>query len=402
MTIGMITSYPPAGLKYAEGERALSWYSANLMGELPAGDTSYVIYANRIAGEPATSAISSRVKIVRCWEPGLFAWLHILRKVKADRPDLVHVQHEIFQFGKGFAAFGPPLMILLFKILRIPTVVTLHSVPPLQKIDRSFMKAYRVNAPPILARILFWSTIWPIATLADRLVVHAEEFVDSLKGPYHVPRLQGRTTVIPLGVESVSRGLGAQEAKERLSVAGKSAILFFGNLTGYKGLEMLIDSMGLLKQDFPHLTLIVAGADTPGIQVAGDRPYSVILKERAERVGADIRFTGFVRESDVQLHFSAADLVVLPYTIALSSSGPFSLALAYERPFIASTALGGIVASEDVLFEPSAAALADKIRRFMTDPGFREQMKAHSERLRQERSLARVAEQTFALYRTFG
>ena len=59
--------------------------------------------------------------------------------------------------------------------------------------------------------------------------------------------------------------------------------------------------------------------------------------------------TGFVPEKKIAGYFSNTDLVILPYKMFFSSSGPLSLAFSFEKPFILSRPLIGYFDSPDFL-----------------------------------------------------
>ena len=234
--------------------------------------------------------------------------------------------------------------------------------------------------------------------MTDKVVIHREDFSQVLAKEYHLSGQTKKNVLIPIGIEMRDDGIDQDEAKNRLGLEGKRILLFFGNLTGYKGLELLIDSMRLLDQIYEDLFLIIAGGDTPGLRVAGEKAYSEILKERARNGSSNIQFTSFVEENDVGVYFSAADLVVLPYTIGLSSSGPLAVAVAYNRPFIVSTALKGVIALDAAIFEPNVQSLVEKIDRFFKDDDLRHEIIDYQFKLKTERSWSQVGEQTKKLY----
>jgi len=397
--VGLVTSYPPLGTKFAAGERAISWYTANLLSALPTDDLDYEVYANKLPGQASSCRTSEHINITRCWTPGVFSMFQVAGQIAKSRPQLIHVQHEIFQFGKGVSAILPPLLFLVLKATGISTVVTLHAVPPLAKVDRSFMRSYGMRIPPFLVRNAVWSVMWSIVCLANRVIVHTEDFVQVLAKEYHLSRHMQKMTVIPLGIEVKDDRIDSREAKTRLGLHDKRVILFFGYLTGYKGLELLIDSMGPLERTHDNLALIIAGDDTPGLRAAGRQSYSGRLKQRAQAVSSNIHFTGFVEENDVALYFAAADLVVLPYTVGLSSSASLAMAVAHERPCIASTAMASTIDLDVALFEPTVQSLVEKVGRFLSDDDLRREIMDYELKLKAERSWHRVGEQTGKLYR---
>jgi len=114
-------------------------------------------------------------------------------------------------------------------------------------------------------------------------------------------------------------------------MAEKKIILFFGIIRDYKGLDLLLEAMALLSDDFQ---LIVAG------EVYGSfQKYQEIIDNRRlnERLSL---FTKYIGDDEVKDYFSAADVCVLPYKSA-TQSGITSISNHFELPLIA-TNVGGL------------------------------------------------------------
>lgn len=94
-------------------------------------------------------------------------------------------------------------------------------------------------------------------------------------------------------------------------------LLFFGRIQPYKGLDMLLEAMPIIREECPDAQLTVAGSGT----VVG-RPS----------VGINW-VTGWIREEDVEDLFAEADIVVLPYREA-TQSGVAALALGLGVPLV--------------------------------------------------------------------
>src|SRR5262249_32991806 len=95
--------------------------------------------------------------------------------------------------------------------------------------------------------------------LADHIFVHTEKMKQELINEFGVQG--GRVTVIPFGINNAipNSCLTSHQARERLGVRpGEKTILFFGNITPYKGLEYLIDAFSQI-QVRGHYRLIIAG-----------------------------------------------------------------------------------------------------------------------------------------------
>ena len=118
-----------------------------------------------------------------------------------------------------------------------------------------------------------------------------------------------------------------------------------------------------------------------------------------------IRHTGFVAEADLAKYFAAADLVVLPYRTFMSASGPLSLALSFNKPFLLSNRLVSITKTADfqqamreskiipteILFPLSQNKLLTKIAKLRDDPSQLKKLARLSAELADKRDFARLA-----------
>lgn len=165
-----------------------------------------------------------------------------------------------------------------------------------------------------------------------------------------------RTWVIPHGIFSYAA------ARTTAARDGRSAfrVLFFGRILPYKGLDLLLAAVPLVRRAHPHVEFVIAGP--------GDiDPYTPLLKVDGVRV--DNRW---ILEDEIADYFLSSDLVVLPYREA-SQSGVIATAYAAGLPVVA-TPIGGLV--EQVKHESSGlvaasttpAALADAISRMIEQP----------------------------------
>lgn len=122
------------------------------------------------------------------------------------------------------------------------------------------------------------------------------------------------------------------ETETRLGLAhGKKNLLFFGLIREYKGLDILLEAFRKLSDDYQ---LIIAG-----------EPYGSFDKyaEQIEEGGFGERvkiFPYYIKDSEVSLYFSAADLLVMPYRSA-TQSGVSSVSYHFEVPLVV-TDVGGL------------------------------------------------------------
>ncbi len=109
-------------------------------------------------------------------------------------------------------------------------------------------------------------------------------------------------------------------------------MLFYGFIRPYKGLDLLIEAMGRLKNEDIHLT--VAGEFWEGKRETEDSIQSLGIQEKVELV------PHYISEQDTAAYFVRADVVVLPYRSA-TGSGVVPIAYHYGKPVIA-TKVGGL------------------------------------------------------------
>ncbi len=113
-----------------------------------------------------------------------------------------------------------------------------------------------------------------------------------------------------------------------------SFILFFGFIRAYKGLDLLIKAFADSRLRNRKLKLIVAGEF-----YEDDAPYRSLIKEN-HLENEILFFDRFIKDDEVPLFFSVADLIVQPYKSA-TQSGVTQIAFHYEKPMLV-TEVGGL------------------------------------------------------------
>lgn len=138
----------------------------------------------------------------------------------------------------------------------------------------------------------------------------------------------------------------------------KQYILFFGLVRAYKGLDLLLEAFGQIKNQLPNLLLIIAGEF-----YEDEDKYRTQLADNglAERV---IIKNEFVVDADLCKYFGAADLIVQPYKSA-TQSGVTQVAFHFEKPCLVTNVggLGEIIHDGKMGYavEPNAKAIANAL-----------------------------------------
>ncbi len=156
--------------------------------------------------------------------------------------------------------------------------------------------------------------------------------------------------------------ISKEEARRQLKIKNEELIiLFFGFIRKYKGLDILLDAMKLLKinkSQTSNIKLLIAG------EFYEDRkPYDEQIAQLGIRDSL-ILHTDFSPDSEVKNYMCAADVVIQPYRNA-TQSGVTPLAYHFEIPMIV-TNVGGLPAmvpdnKAGLVAEPTAESLALKI-----------------------------------------
>lgn len=261
----------------------------------------------------------------------------LVRVVREFRPDVVHLHAGLGQLDS--------LYFEIIKLLGARVVYTAHDLPSSRWLNVSNRLRYRA---------------------ADLIVVHSLNSIADLRN-YGVDesRIQLLPHVSPLSLGGMTV-LPNEEAKASLGLPAETRVLlFFGHITSRKGLDLLIDAHAILCREHSHVYMIIAGE-------AGE-DFTPYLKRIADsglssRVILDLRYIPLDR---MQVYFSAADVIVLPYR-RIYQSHVLQWAYTFGRPVVV-TDVGGIkeaVAADGtglIADKTDGEGLARSIRRLLTD-----------------------------------
>jgi glycosyltransferase involved in cell wall biosynthesis len=274
-------------------------------------------------------------------------------------PDIVHIliKHPWFI----------PIVPLL-KLKKYPLVVTIHDIESHEG-ERSFIASISSNM------LMKW---------ADEIFVHGEKLKNQLadKG---VSR--DKIIVIPHGDYSFFTEYKNDTIKE------EDAVLFFGRIVDYKGLEYLIKAEPLITKQFPDIKIIVAGGgDFSGYErlIANKKKFEIVNK--------------FIPDKQVAELFQRTRIVVLPY-IEASQSGIIPIAYAFKKPVVA-TDVGAIPEVVDdgvtgfIVPPRDSDALAEAIIKLLQDEKLRKRMGENAYiKMKEELSWDKIAEKTIEVYK---
>jgi glycosyltransferase involved in cell wall biosynthesis len=169
--------------------------------------------------------------------------------------------------------------------------------------------------------------------IVDHIFVHTQKMKDELLADFGVR--ERAVTVIrhPINNAFPDTNLTPAEAKRRLDIGdNERAILFFGKLKPYKGLEYLLDAFRLLVERTGSYRLIVAGEPKKGSEEYLDRIRQAISREfDPTRIILRVQF---IPDDEMEVYLKAADVLVLPYK-EIFQSGVLFLGYSFGLPVVA-------------------------------------------------------------------
>lgn len=145
------------------------------------------------------------------------------------------------------------------------------------------------------------------------------------------PRARHRLVPHPI-YELFAGAMTKQKARRRLGIKESRVLLFFGLIRPYKGLDILIRALPLIRSLSIRLLVVGEFYDR-------ESRYRELLRASGCEEAVTI-VPSYIPAEDVGLYFSACDAVVLPYR-STTQSGIVQIAYRFDKPVI-TTNVGGL------------------------------------------------------------
>lgn len=298
-------------------------------------------------------------------------WKQIFQRVKEVQPDVVHLQYTPTSLG-----WRLPWFLRQLKKIHIRSVLTVHEKPDffIDKLPRLLVKKY-----------LLWER--NTFRLASQLIVHtADHFVD-IRIRYDIPG--NRITTIPHYIQDTP----AQGA------SSGPRLVALGRIVPKKRLDIVIEAVAQLKIDLPELKLLIIGEAPPRYAEFSENLKQLVTKYELE---SQVEWKGYVAEEDLPQLFSSSDVGVLPYLMGTQSGAAFKL-LSHNVPLLTSQLPAFVelmrryqVGQATEL--STAEQLATAVREVLSHPEWQATWRAGIQRLKNEQSLATIAQLHLTLY----
>ena len=372
-TIGMISPFPPKGEQTVEFS-ALAGYTKTLLSCFRYSDKDkIVVLAQRNSKKKEFFGNLENYKVSYVWRYNTpLCFIDIISEIIRDNIKFVHLQHEVFVFGRNQYIY-PYLNILLLLILRllgVKIVTTVHAVLLLNSIDSKFSSSNRISAPPFLTKIGLKIMYKGICNFSNEVIVHNEKLKKTLQSDYGIK--EEKITVIPHPLYKYE--FSSDKLKNAVGGLLKETdkvVLFFGFLAPYKGLDLLIKSATSKEMIKSGIYFLIIGS-TPK-RYSEDVEYISwldSLKEKSKINTKIIWLHKYIPDKEIGKYFKIADLVVIPYSEAMSASGPLSIAVYYEKPVLVSETFKDVV-NRNLIYGTSEKDLCVAINKFFKDRNYK-------------------------------
>jgi D-inositol-3-phosphate glycosyltransferase len=238
----------------------------------------------------------------------------LMRYAASANPKILHIL-----WNNKFEYFDRTLLMLYYKLCGKKIALTAHNVN----------QARRDENDSLLNRL----TLRIQYHFTDHLFVHTQKMKDELISDFAVE--DAAVTVIrhPINDAFPDTALTPGEAKQKLGLRDdEKAILFFGRIRPYKGIERLLAAYEKVARSGSAYRLILAGEPKKGSE-----DYLQQIREAISSIdknGSVISRIEFIPDEDMELYLKAADVLVLPYK-EIFQSGVLFLAYTFGLPVIA-------------------------------------------------------------------
>jgi glycosyltransferase involved in cell wall biosynthesis len=236
-------------------------------------------------------------------------WFSVASFIKKQKPDLVIIRYWLPFMASCLGTIARLIKLPNTKIVAICDNIIPHEKRPGDK----QLTQYFVNS-------------------CDAFVVMSKSVEDDLRKFDTVKP----STFIPHPVYDIfGKAVNKEVAQKKLNLnPADKHILFFGFIRKYKGLDLLIKALGIIKHQTSNIKLIVAGEFYDNKD-----EYLQLIKENGLENNV-ILHSDFIPSEEVKYYFCAADIIVQPYHTA-TQSGVTQIAYHFARPMLV-TNVGGL------------------------------------------------------------
>jgi glycosyltransferase involved in cell wall biosynthesis len=274
-----------------------------------------IIYCEKI--KTKNNFFDKNWNIKKIWSKNFKFVFQIFKEIVKDKPDLVHLQHEINMYGGKITSILFPILILFIKLTGAKIVVTIHSAVPKKFINDHMQNFFFTKAPKIFLFFFFRYLFFLIRVLSDKIIVHTNLSKKILVNDYSydISCIKKIEFAIPQRVVN--------------KIKKKKFFFYFGYLTRRKGLEIFLKSFSHFIKDYKNYKFIMAGGVIPGQEQAKIEILHLIKRLKIEKF---VKYVGFIQKPSQQAYYyNNATAIIIPAIKTMGSSGPLLHANSHEK-----------------------------------------------------------------------
>lgn len=233
------------------------------------------------------------------------------RYINESGADVVSIQHE---FGIWGGIYGEFIKYFIKKI-KIPMVVTLHTVP---LAETARMRETKIRLIRIMAKY------------SKKIIVVIDEAKKQMEKEYGISGK--KVEVIPHGAPKIDF-VDQESVKPELGLKDKKVIATFGLLNSNKGIDYVIEAMPKIIARHPNTVYQILGRPHP-TNVSAQKFYQKIQdRVRELKLENNVIFVNrFLKIEEIIKYLQATDIYITPYLVPeQASSGTLTYAVVAGR-----------------------------------------------------------------------
>jgi len=381
----VISSFPDQGEIHSAATVGVASYTKNLLLAMTEADPELRIEVLAEKIPEYQDYNEGQINVHRVWQRGSFAGLwQLILTISARSTEPILLEFEINEFGRAWHTVFFLCGLLLLKVMGAKITLVMHQVVgDFRPLEGNSVWSDLKN----FAKTLLYDFI---LLVSHRVIVFEEELKRYLGGSEKI-------AVVPHFVAE-PMDVSRQEARARLAWQDdKKYVLVFGYIAAYKGIKELLE---IWPEDARYQLVIAGGANPNHADDELALAYISHVQALAQTKGAIV--TGFVPEEKMPDYFAGCDMMIFPYRIFMSSSGPLAWAWSYGKPALLSEALAAYahtpdlataltqvgLTADDITYEDDAGSLQQALDRVLQNEGAFGQLAGAIARLRSREKVA--------------
>lgn len=271
-------------------------------------------------------------EVKKVWKKNAKFFVDILWQLIKDRPDICHYQHEINMFGPKVTAIIFPLLIFLTKLIGIKVVCTVHATVSEKQINDEFLEtfSYKVSHLNTFTTKAFFYILYSMINIfSNKIIVHTE-YARSVLLEYPFANKNN--------IAVIAHPFPNYTYKNNQNDQKITNLLYFGYFAKRKGILNILRGFNefVKKHPMSKVKLYLGGGVIPGQEIVIEQIQEFIQKHNLK---TKVIYLGFqAKLNDI---YKLANIVLLPSSLVVSSSGPMchaisrsKIALVSDNPYI--------------------------------------------------------------------